>query len=78
MYLSAWVVGMGGRTPVAMTRSGIALLARFTISLVNLYGFPLQLSRAGGGVPGFCRFPVTLVFVSLSSEIDVGVLGSTH
>ena len=37
MSLSAWVVGMGGRTPVAMTRSGLALLARFTISLVNLW-----------------------------------------
>ena len=47
MSLSAWVVGMGGRTPVAMTRSGLALLARFTISLVNLYGFLLQLSWGG-------------------------------
>ena len=76
MYLSAGVVGVGGGTPVVMTESGLAVLARFTISLVNLYGFPLQLSR--GEVPGFCRFPVTLVFVSLSSEIDAGVLGSTH
>lgn len=76
MYLNAWVVGMGDGTPVVMTRPGLAVLARFTISLVNLYGVPLQLSR--GEVPGFYRFPVTLVFVSLPSEIDAGVLGSTH
>ena len=41
----SWVVGVGGGTPVVMTKSGLAVLARFTISLVNLYGFPLQLSR---------------------------------
>lgn len=45
MYLNAWVVGMGDGTPVVMTRPGLVVLARFTISLVNLYGVPLQLSR---------------------------------